>query len=386
MRRLPTAIVLVLAVLICQCQDSSSRSGSPDNGASEFLGEGDYLGSYWPTDDWRSCRPEEVGIDSDRLIAVYEYAANPEINTEGLVIVRDGYIVGEAYFRGYDKDERHYSYSVAKSFTSALVGIAIAEGYLDGVEEPVYQFYPEWQTPETPALKKDITITHLLTMTSGIQWDESDYYSGTIPNDAYIMHQQADMIGYVLNKPMAHPPGTRWNYSTGNSQLLSGVFESAAGQTAYEFALDHLLEPIGLTAIGWDQDAAGHTHTGSGIHATAREYAKFGYLYLMDGAWDGRQVVPQEWIEESRQPVSAGVPWYGYHWWRKPALDGHAGSIVPDDIMIAWGIYTQQVFVIPGERMVIARIGNDASPDNDAWDEVEFLTMVLNSVIEPAGR
>lgn len=127
-------------------------------------------------------------------------------------------------------------------------------------------------------------------------------------------------------------------------------------------------------------------NTESGIHATVREFAKFGYLYLMNGEWDGQQIVPQEWIEQSRQPVSASVPWYGYHWWLKPALDRHAGSIVPDDILIAWGIYTQQVFVIPSERIVIVRIGNDANPNDDAWDEVEFLTLVLNSVIEPSRR
>jgi len=386
MRRAASFVSILLTTLTFGCTDSPPQADSPEvfsEDAQRFLGEGEYLGPYWPTTTWRSCRPEEVGMESHSLVEAYEYAANTAINTEGLVIVKDGYIVGEAYFDDFTADERHYSYSICKSFTSALVGIAIDEGFLDGVHEPVYTFYPQWQTAATPAAKKASTIRHLLTMTSGLQWDESDYYTNSRPNDAYLMYQHRDMAEYVLAKPMADTPGSRWNYSTGNSQLLSGILEVATGQTAYEFALEHLLQPIGLTDIQWDHDGAGHTETGSGIHATVREYAKFGYLYLMDGAWDGQQVVPHAWIEESRRPASDEILHYGYHWWLKPALGRDAGSVVPDSTMIAWGIYTQQVFVIPEANIVIVRVGNNNSPYDDAWDEVEFLTLVLNSILVP---
>jgi CubicO group peptidase (beta-lactamase class C family) len=322
-------------------------------------------------------------MDSHRLAGVYEYAANSEINTEGLIIIRNGYIVGEAYFGDFTAETRHYSYSICKSFTSALVGIAIDKGYLNGIHEKVYTFYPQWQTDETPAARKAITIWHLLAMMSGIEWDETDYYTGSRPNDAYIMYRQPDMIDYILAKPMVHTPGARWNYSTGNSQLLSGILEATTGGTAYEFALEHLLQPIGLADIRWDHDRAGHTQTGSGIHATVREYARFGYLYLRDGEWDGQQIVPQSWVEESCQPAYDELRHYGYHWWLKPVLQGHKGSVVPDGTFIAWGIHTQQIFVIPEEDLVIVRVGDDDDPHHDEWKEVEFLTLVMNAIIEP---
>ncbi len=377
--RIHAVLVLLFVVPAClTCRENSPETVT-GTAPSEFIGRGVYLGEYPPTDQWRTCRPEEVGLSSDKLLRAYHYAADPDLNTEGLVIVKDGYIVGEAYFRDYGSTDRHYSYSVAKSFTSAVIGIAIDHGFIDGVSEQVYQYYPQWQQPDTDPRKQQITIRHLLTMTAGIEWNEDNYYSNSSNNDAFIMHRQPDLIQYVLNKPMQHTPGENWYYSTGSSQLLSGVIESATGQTVYEYALPNLLEPLGLHYIGWDHDDAGHTHTGSGVRATVREYAKFGYLYLNRGRWDDEQIVSEAWVDESVQPVSNDVIHYGYQWWLKPALRGHEQSIVPSGTYIAWGIYTQQIFVIPEARIVIARVGNDPN----GWDEVRFLTLVLDAMVEP---
>lgn len=377
-RRILAAIPIAFLAVCLSCNDDSGTS-STDQARLAFPGTGDYYGAYWPTEQWRSCRPDAVGANTEKLLAVYDYAANGRFHTEALLITRRGYIIGETYLNGFAPDQRHYSYSVAKSFTGTVVGIAIDEGYLPGVDQQVYQYFPEWQQPDTDPRKQHITVRHLLTMTSGITWNEDDYYNDPSQNDAYEMHRQPDMIAYVLNKTMRYTPGTQWYYSTGDSQLLSGVIEGATEESLYAYALPRLLEPLGIANIGWDHDASGHTHSGAGIRATAREYAKFGYLWLKKGRWDDREVVSENWILESMKPVSGSAPHYGYQWWRKPVLSWSDASMIPDSTIIAWGIYTQQIFVIPEEQMVIVRLGNDV-PATNGWDEIHFLDLVMAAI------
>jgi CubicO group peptidase (beta-lactamase class C family) len=351
--------------------------------AERFLGRGDYRGEYWPTGGWRSCRPESVGVNPEKLARVYAYAANPAIKTQGLVIIRRGYIVGEAYFGGFTMDTRKESFSVAKSFASALVGIAIDKGFIKGVDEPVAQYYPQWQTAETPLAKKKMTIEDLLTMRSGLQWNEDDYYRDRSRNDVYLMIDSApDYVEYVLRKPVLHEPGTHWYYSSGDSILLSGIIQKSTGLTAGEFARRNLFEPLGLTGMVWLSDPAGRTITGWGIQGTLREFAKFGYLYLRNGVWAGRQVVSREWVKKSGEPVSEEVKKYGYQWWRLPALGKTEGSEIPPDILIAWGIFTQQIFILPSRDLLIVRLGHDPDPTHDEWREAEFLSLVLDSLEE----
>jgi len=374
-RAIVPAILAAAVLAIVACNDDSATS-STDANRLAFPGTGDYQGEYWPTQQWRACRPEAVGIDSDRLLAVYDYAASSRFHTEALLVTRKGYIIGETYLNGFEQDERHYSYSVAKSFTGTVVGIAIDEGQIPGVEQTVYQYFPQWQQAGTDPRKQLITVRHLLTMTSGITWNEDDYYEDPSENDAYEMHRQPDLIQYVLDKTMSYTPGEHWYYSTGSSQLLSGVIEGATGMSLYAYARPRLLEPLGIENIIWDHDDAGHTHSGAGIHATAREYAKFGYLWLERGHWDTLQIVSEDWILESTKPVSESVTHYGYQWWRKPTLSWSDASMIPDSTIIAWGIYTQQIFVIPEEQIVIVRLGNDI-PATNGWDEFRFLALVM---------
>lgn len=351
--------------------------------AEDFLGVGQYLGEYWPTKEWRTCRPEEVGMDSGQLMKVYEYASNPHIQSQGIAVIRKGYIVGEAYFGGFTQDTKHESFSVAKSFSSALIGIAIEKGLIRSVDEKVAKFYPEWQKPGTPEAQKRITIRDLLTMSSGLEWNEKDYYQDRSQNDVYKMIKSSDdYIQYALDKPIIHEPGEHWYYSSGDSILFSGIIEKSANMCASEFAFKHLFEPLGLTDVVWLSDPAGHTITAWGIQATVRELAKFGYLYLKKGQWEDRQIVPEHWVEESVSPASESVKKYGYQWWLLPALKGYEESDIPSNTFLAWGIYTQQIFVIPEKNLLIVRLGNDANPAEDEWVEVELLTLVLNSLNE----
>lgn len=320
-------------------------------------------------------------MSSKKLLKVYEYAANPNIKTQALIIIRKGHIVGEGYFRDFTENSRHESFSVAKSFTSALIGIAIDKQLIPSVDEKVSHYYPEWQGNDTPEAKTRMTIKHLLTMTSGLKWNEDDYYGDRSQNDVYIMIKSSkDYIRYVLERPIIHGPGEHWYYSSGDSMLLSGIIEKSTGTTAYQFAQRFLFAPLGLSEVIWLKDPAGHTITAWGIQATAREFAKFGYLYLRKGRWDSQKIVSEHWIQESLQPVSDDITKYGYQWWLLPALGGYETSNIPSQTFLAWGIYTQQIFVMPEEDILIVRLGNDRNPYDDEWREVEFLKLVLNSL------
>ncbi|MFC1853640.1 serine hydrolase domain-containing protein [candidate division CSSED10-310 bacterium] len=379
------AIILIFLLagflLSCPADDDDSTTQTDDQ---QFLGQGPYDGEYWPTDQWRSCSPEEVGFNSERLLLVYDYLANPAINTQGVVIIKDGYIVAEAYFGYFNQNRRHHSYSMAKSFLSALIGIALDKGYLSGVESLVYPYFPEWQQPDTEPEKQRMTIRNLLTMTSGLQWDESNYYDDTVPNDAYLMGEEDDYIQYVLNKPSLSEPGDAWCYSSGDSMLLSGIIQEVSQSNAYQFGLQYLLEPIGLSSIIWHSDPAGHTIGGWGIEATVRQYAKFGYLYLNNGQWDNEQIVSAQWVAESIKPAAQRWKFYGYQWWLLPVFNGYKNTNIPPSTFLAWGIYTQQMFIIQEKNLLVVRVAND--PGSSEWDELEFLTMILDALIQDQSQ
>jgi CubicO group peptidase (beta-lactamase class C family) len=371
-QRRPHATSLLVALIVLALLGGC---GQEQSSPSPITAQGAYQGEYWPTAGWRSCRPEEVGMDSARLERAYEYAANPAVNSRGLVIIKSGYVVAEAYFGGFEIGSRHESYSVAKSFLSALVGIAIDQGHLASTDERVSSFFPAWQGADTEPAKTEMTVRHLLTMSSGLEWNEQDYYVDTSQNDAFRMGEWDDYVAYVLAKPSEFNPGSVWRYSSGDSMLLSGIIQEATGLTAFRFAATHLLAPLGLSEVQWASDRAGHTVGGWGVQATTREFAKFAYLYLRQGRWEGRQVVPEAWVIESLRPVSDRIDFYGYQWWLAPALDGYEGSAIPSDTFLAWGIYGQQLFVIPSRQLVVVRVADD--PGSPAWDEVEFLTRIL---------
>lgn len=366
----------------------------------DFLGKGKYQGEYWPTTEWRSCRPEEVGMDSKKLLQVYDYVADSEMFTRGIVIIRKGYIVGETYFDGDSQFTRFESYSMAKSFMSAVIGIALDQEILPSVDTPIYNYYPELlqkkgfrvrggildervsTTAESAFMilpqseKKRITIKHVLQMSSGLEWNESEI---DLFSDVPQMILSDDYIQYVLRKPLTHEPGTYWRYSSGDSMLLSGIVERAAGRTAYEYGYDNLFLPIGMSGISWESDPAGHTIGGWGIDETVREFAKFGHLYLNKGWWDGEQIVSESWVDESVRRVSEEVDFYGYQWWLVPDSGGNSGSIVPDDVFYAQGLLNQNIFVIPGEDIVIVRTASDLL--SNKWSRMEFLRLVMEAII-----
>ena len=297
--------------------------------------------SYWPTEDWQYTTPEEQGMDSEILAAMIETIREQEYPISSMVIVRHGYIVAEAYFYPANENSFHHVYSVTKSFTSALVGIAIAEGYLTGIDQHVLDFFPEYEFANMDADKEAITIENLLTMSAGFPWNESVPFSSPQNSARQIINYRGDWLQFILDPAMEYPPGTQFVYNSGASHLLSAIIQETTGMTASDYARSRLFEPLGIDRFFWERDTDGRTTGGWGLNLSTREMAKFGLLYLHDGEWDGQQVVPAEWVEASTQGQVSEE--YGYQWW-----------LGEDDIFFAAGLYGQYIFVIPHLDMVVA--------------------------------
>jgi CubicO group peptidase (beta-lactamase class C family) len=388
---IPRLIVISLfTALFLNCCSAPAKKGPAEGTAqmqvhAEYLGQGEYTGKYWPTKEWRECKPEAVGMNSDKLLQAIKYAATPAFNTEGLVILRKGHIVGEAYFGNFKINSRHVSHSVAKSFTSALVGIAIDKGLIKDIDERICQYYKEWDCEDKDDLRSRITIRHAMTLTTGLEWQENWSKWDPTTNDALKMGQSGRFIKYMTERKGLHKPGQRFYYSTGDPMLLSRVIQAATGVTAFEFARQNLFKYLNITNVDWERDRDGYTSTAWGLHTTVRDYAKFGYLFINKGYWEYRRVVSEEWVEKSTKTDPTVKMWigYGYLWHvnlpnrlsisRSPI----STAAIPPEGYMAEGVRGQNIFILPSKDLVIVRVANQT---REAMDLVKFLTMVLSAI------
>jgi CubicO group peptidase (beta-lactamase class C family) len=294
----------------------------------------------WPTDDWHEAAPEIVGLDGERLQTMERHIETDLPHIYSVLIVRYGYLAYERYYQGFHAGFPFEVASITKSITSALVGIALDEGYLQSLDQRVMDFFPDLAAPELDSQTGELTLRHLLTMTSGYSWSE---------DGPWRWPHSGSWFTFALKMTIADSPGARFGYNTPAAHLLSGVLARAAGQSAADFAQAFLFEPLGIARPDWMTDPEGYTTGAHGLSLRARDLAKFGYLYLNRGQWDGRQVVPAAWVDEStRRQVSGGFPQgedYGYLWWTT-AEAGHPAYF-------AAGYGGQYVEVIPALDMVV---------------------------------
>ncbi|MCB0976055.1 MAG: serine hydrolase [Acidimicrobiales bacterium] len=396
------AVLLASALLVAGCSGSGSDSGSPattstaDRPATstptEPSSEDRFPGKDWDVED-----PADHGIDVAALEKASSYAFQEEAHTQGLVVVHRGAIVYERYAPGSDKDSPAASWSMAKSITSAVVGIAIEEGKIPGVDAPMTTWYPKWADEGLGTVK----LRDVLQMATGQRWNEN-YDPTQGPSDIINMvATEKDQLAYAESRPPAVPPGTEFNYSSGVSMLMSGILQQATGMRADEYAQQKLIEPIGMSKVKWWRDAAGHTLTYCCFDTTSRDFARIGLLYLHGGKWGDRQVVPAQWVRDSLTPSPTSDGAYGYQWWLND-IDG-----VPDDAFFAQGFDGQWIYVVPSLDLIVVRNGTyvqnpgppvadpnlfsvyppsgfvegkGTRPPEGDWDSTQMLRLVVDAV------
>lgn len=397
------AVIFVAALIFIGCNSAAPvAKPSETNPAPEkisYIAQGENTGKYWPTNGWKTCSPEAVGMDSQKLAQAMEYAATPEFNTQGILVIKNGYIVSEAYFPEnnyghFDKDTEHNSYSMAKSVTSALVGIAIDKGILTGVDEKICQYYEDWDCNDSSDLRSKITIRHALTLTTGLEWQEDWSKWDFKTNDTLKMVVDGHFYRYMSRRPGLYEPGTKAIYSTGDPMLLSKVFQEACGMTAFDFARENLFTPLNILDIRWAEDEDGYTATHGELFTSARSFAKFGFLYLNKGKWEDKQIVSEQWVEQSTKTDPTVNMWkyYSYLWHVNlpqrlaPAnladnLIKKKGSVQPvkgisSDAYMAAGVLGQYIVIFPSNDLVIVRL---AYEQKDKMGLANFIKLVINS-------
>lgn len=312
-------------------------------------------GLAWPTDGWEAGEmapavAAEVQPLIKRALAGHRHGLMGE--TRAVVIIHHGRLVAEAYRKGFTPETKQVSWSMAKSMTSALVGRAVQEGLIESIDDPM----PGPFEADDP--REKITWRQWITMTDGLDYHEDvgDEFADMDVARMMFGPGRYDVAAYVNeNFPLAHAPGTAWNYSTAafhmvgwalGTHLPAGDAANAA-QAFAGWANDMLFAPLGMDAQP-EFDTAGTFLGGSSVWASAHDYAKFGYLYLRDGVWDGERLLPEGWVDLSRSAASgSGVEFYGLGFWIGPGAD----------VFSARGHEGQTIWIVPGKDLVIVRLG-----------------------------
>jgi CubicO group peptidase (beta-lactamase class C family) len=263
-------------------------------------------------------------MDSAKLEAMMAYVGQHDMAVDSIVVVRHGRIVFEEYGPGYVPSLRHRLYSVTKSVTSMLVGIAIDQGAIEGLDVPIAELLPDYTSANPDPRRDQITLEHLLTMSDGIDWREHDFPYDDPRNTVSQMRASADAVQFVLDRPMARAPGEAWAYNSGASILLGAIVEKATGRDLLSFAREVLFDPLGVGTVYWERASGGHYHTGGGLDMTPRDMVRLGYLMLHNGRWDGQQILSAGWVARSTTAhYPAYEPYgYGYQWWILPDEQG----------------------------------------------------------------
>jgi CubicO group peptidase (beta-lactamase class C family) len=314
----------------------------------------------FPGVDWETAAPASQGLSAEKLDRAREWLASH--NSKSGLVVRHGRIVAEWYFEGADRNSKFAAYSTTKSLSSIATGLAIADGKL-ALDQTVGRHLPDVQ----PAGKKAITVKQLLSMTSGVHNDPG-------------IGQRQDLFKYVLNEaPLDHEPGKKWDYNNTGLALLSPVFEKAAGKQIDDFLKERVFTPIGIAADDWTWERRdGYAIPYSGSHFTARGMGRLGLLALHQGEWNGKRIVPADWLKESIGPSQELNPSYGYLWWNNTAKKW---PNVPKDAFAALGRWDNNIVIVPSLDLVIIR-QSDIAP-GQGHQIAEYFSLVCDAVTKP---
>jgi CubicO group peptidase (beta-lactamase class C family) len=342
-------------------------------------------------DDWSIASPESVSMDETRLCGIAARLQLTGSEVHSVVVARRGKLVFEQYFPGLDQPwgekeaireftatSIHDMRSASKSVISLLVGIAIDRKLIASADEPVFKFFPEYQAAKQAGWNS-ITLRHLLTMSSGIKWDETLPWSDP-KNDEPHLAFDADPLRYVLSKPVAAPPDTLWVYNGGGTDLLGNILERVSGKSLAEFAGEALFWPLGITDFEWkNYPKNGKIAAAAGLRLRPRDAAKIGQLVLNRGTWNGQRIVSDDWIEKSITPrfqaagYFGGTLFYGYQWWMGRSLAG--AKEVKWVAAFGWG--GQRIFIVPDLEMVMMTTAAQYGKPKEGLAAMDILANVV---------
>jgi len=320
------------------------------------------------SDGWEIGTPESVGLSSAKLAAIHAelLRENRFVGSLGMLVVKDGKIVWETYLRTPDDRDRHHALqSVTKSFTSLAFGIARDEGRFPSLDETVAEIFPA-ETAGLDAERRAITLRHLLTMTSGIDFDNSVF------SVEMWVDRPSQPLRYILEKDRYAKPGVEFRYRDADPQIVAYAIERRVGATERAFLAQRMFVPLGIHDWYWEAGSDGVTHGAHSLHLRPRDLAKVGQLVLDEGKWKGRTIVSREWIDamttkqidSTTTRADGSLFGYGFYWWLFPG--GYAG----------WGHGGQYLVVVPSKRMVIVHISLPYTADMHGSSLREFEQLV----------
>ena len=393
----------LVSLLGCSEQSSHSLSTEADAVVSDPV-------SHWPV-----AEPASLGLSEQQLLKIHADINDGQYGwIDSFLVIRNGRIAFERYYEHdygeiygeesrtpgplvvqnfsgpynyfnafwhpyYKSSDLHSMQSVTKSIVSAVIGIAVGRGDFPDIDTPVLSFFDAAQLLNIDDTKRAMTIRDLLTMSAGLEWDEGVPYSDPT-NTFTIMARSPDWVQYTLDQPMASQPGTEFNYNSGASLILSQIFLQATGIDIEVYAEEHLFQPLGIERYEWKRTPTGIADTQEGLFLSARDLAKIAQLFLQNGQWNNREVVPRDWVIDSLKPAfpldndaSAG---YGYKWWSL-SYDHEGGDYVA---YLGKGFGGQRPIILPDFDMVIVVTGWNILPNRPFFSAAEVIERVLLAV------
>jgi CubicO group peptidase (beta-lactamase class C family) len=349
-----TSVALALLLSLVGCDTDTDVADDTFRGGGHGHGHGHGKKDIYPDAEWQEGNPEQHGLSAEGLEAMAAVAA--EWDTSCMMVIHDGVLVGEWYWDGFDRHTNVANvFSVTKSITSTLVGVAHEEGELH-INQKAKSYIPEWDG--TPS--ENVRIRNLISNDSGRFWSFESDYGGLMYG--------ADQTGYAVSLPQQYWPGAVWEYNNSAIQTLERILEAATGQDVASYAEEKLFAKIGASAT-MTSDPSGNPLTYQGVTASCDDMARFGYLALREGRWKNKQVVSKQWLKKATKPSTQLNDAYGYMWWLN--RDGHVvepsfperveydGQLIPgssEEVFTAVGAFGQLVIVDPEDEYVIVRL------------------------------
>lgn len=342
-------------------------SAQGEDSAFQFSSESD----YWPTDGWKTAAPESQGMRSDVLADLFTEFQNIRGEIYSLLVIRNGYIVVEANRR--DINTYTVLYSGTKSISSAIFGIALDRKIIKSIDQPLTDHFTQFWRDNDSFYNNKVTLKHLLSMSSGIEWPEIQTPYDHPENPVYQMKLSSSWIDFILSKPVIEQPGLKFNYNSGGSHLLLAVLHQA-GLDVADFAHNNFFRPLGIqrNQYYWTQDPDNIPNGAYGLSLRPRDMGKVGHLFLKGGLWEGTQLISKSWVEDSSRS-QIKMNWggkiandYGYQWYIQP-FGFHS-----------MGYGGQYIFVIPTLDLVVVFTSDLAKP------ELEIPIEIVKNYIMPA--